>query len=490
MRLGGKMVGIISCGAYIPRYRIARQTISAAMGWLNRYALAGEKAVTNYDEDSLTMAVAASMDCVGTADRAKIDGLYFATTTAPYRERESAAIIATALALPSAVHTVDLGNSLKAGTSAALLSCGAVKAGDRESVLVCAADCRLGKPGSSQEVVFGDAAVALLIGGERVIASLEGSYTVSYDFPDHWRAAFDRFDRALEDRWVRDEGYTRFISEAISGLLKKYRLEPGHFARVIYPCLYLREHAAIGKKLGFESHQLQSPLLTTVGDSGTASPLLMLTAALEESKPGDNILVASYGSGSEALWFKVTPEIEKKRRGWVKQSLNAKQELTSYEQYLVFNGTLPVESGLRGEVGTTQMPVAWRERKTILSLCGSRCKRCGVPQYPPQRICVNPDCGAIDEMEEYRFSDKKGVVFSYTEDHLAASPNPPQFYGAIDFEGGGRSIFDITDCEAASLKVGMTVRMTFRRKYADEARGIYGYGWKVRPLNEEGRQDV
>jgi hydroxymethylglutaryl-CoA synthase len=484
------MVGITSCGAYIPRYRIARQTISAAMGWLNRHALPGEKAVTNYDEDSLTMAAAAGMDCIGTADRTKIDGLYFATTTAPYRERESAAIMATALALPSAVRTVDIGNSLKAGTSATLLSCASVKAGDRGSVLVCAADCRLGKPGSSQEVIFGDAATALLIGSEQVIAGLEGSYSVAYDFPDHWRAAFDKFDRTLEDRWIRDEGYTKFISEAITGLLTKYRLEPRHFARVIYPCLYLREHAAIGKRLGFEPHQLQSQLLTTVGDSGAASPLLMLAAALEESQPGDNVLVASYGNGSDALWFKVTPEMGKRRRGWVKQYLNDKQELTSYEQYLGFKGILPVETGLRGEVGPTQLSVAWRERKTILSLCGSRCKRCGVPQYPPQRICVNPACGAIDEMEEYRFSDKKGVLFSYTEDHLAASLNPPQMYGAVDFEGGGRNIFDITDCEADSLSVGMPVKMTFRRKYADEVRGIYGYGWKARPLPGQGGRDV
>jgi len=484
------MAGIISYGAYIPRYRIARQTIAKAMGWLNRYTLPGEKAVTNFDEDSLTMAVAAGMDCIRAAEPVKVDGLYFATTTAPYRERESAAIIATALALPPAVHTADLGNSLKAGTSAALLACGAVEAGHREGVLVCAADCRLGKPGSSQEVLFGDAAAALLIGGERVIASLEGSYSVACDFPDHWRAAFDRFDRTLEDRWIRDEGYVPFISEAISGLLKKYGLKPAHVSRVIYPGLYLREHAAIARKLGFEPHQLQDPLITAVGDSGTASPLLMLAAALEESKPGDNILVVSYGSGSEALWFKVTPEIEKRRNIRFRQCLDAKEELTRYEQYLVFNGILPVETGIRGEVGTTQLPLAWRERKTILSLTGSRCKRCGVPHYPPQRVCVNPDCGAIDEMEEYRFADKEGVLFSYTEDHLASTPNPPQLYGAVDFDGGGRCLFDITDCEADSLEVGTAVRMTFRRKYVDEARGIHGYGWKARPLQQQGGRDV
>ena len=52
-------IGISAYGVYIPRYRISRKTISAAMGWLSPVALPGEKAVANYDEDNLTMAVAA-----------------------------------------------------------------------------------------------------------------------------------------------------------------------------------------------------------------------------------------------------------------------------------------------------------------------------------------------------------------------------------------------------------------------------------------------
>jgi len=477
------MVGIIAYGAYIPRYRISRKTISSAMGWLNPMSLPGKKAIANYDEDSLTMAVAASMDCLKGTSREKIDALYFATTTAGYRERESAAIIATALDLRSNIRTADFADSLKAGTGALLCSCDSVKSGGVNDCLVCGSDCRLGKPGSPQEMMFGDGAAALLIGKEGVIASLEGSYCVSYDFPDHWRTAYDKFDRTLDDRWIRDEGYTKFIPEAIASLLNKYGLEAENFAKVVYPCLYPREHAAIGKKLGFQPGQIQEPLLFTVGESGTASPLLMLVAALEEAKPGDDIIIVSYGNGSEALWFKVTSEIEKKRDGrGLKRYLSSNQELTNYNKYIAFRGILPVEVGLRGEVGPTQLLMAWRQRRAILALCGSKCKRCNTPQYPPRRVCVNPDCGVIDEMEGYRFSDKRGILFSYTEDRLAFSVCPPQIYGMIDFEGGGRYIFDITDCEPGSLEVSMPLEMTFRRKYADEVRGIYGYFWKAMPV--------
>ena len=67
------------------------------------------------------MAVAAGMKCLGQFDQNKVDGLYFATTTAPYKERESASIIAAALDLRSSIRTSDFTNSLKAGTGASSL---------------------------------------------------------------------------------------------------------------------------------------------------------------------------------------------------------------------------------------------------------------------------------------------------------------------------------------------------------------------------------
>lgn len=476
-------IGISAYSVYIPRYRLSRKTISEAMGWLSPGALPGEKAVANYDEDSLTMAVAAGVDCLKGADRAGVDGLYFASTTFPYRERESAAIIATALDLSPNIRTADFANSLKAGTGTIVSAYDSVKAEGVRSILVCGSDYRLGKPGSSQEMVFGDGAAAFLLGSSGVIASLEGWYSASYDFSDCHRSEGDKFVRATEDRFIREEGYAKFIPEAILGLLRKCELEAKDFAKVAYPCLNLRGHAAIGKRLGFQPGQIQEPLLTAIGESGTASPLMLLVAMLEEANPGDNILLASYGNGAEALFFKVTEEIEKVRdRERLKKFLAFKKELTSYEKYLAFRGIIPVEVGSGGEVAPTQLPLTWRERKVILALYGSKCKHCGTPQYPPQRICVNPDCGAVDEMEDYCFSDKRGVVFSYTADHVASSIDPPLLYGMIDFDGGGRFVFELTDCERDSLKVGMPVEMSLRRKYLDELRGIHGYFWKAIPI--------
>jgi 3-hydroxy-3-methylglutaryl CoA synthase len=477
------MAGITSYGAYIPLQRISRKVISTATGWSTSAArVPGEKAVANYDEDSLTMAVTAAIDCMDKGDRGKIDSVYFATTTPPYRERESAGIIATALDLRPDIRTADFADSIKAGTGALLAAIDAVKSGSDGTAMVCASDCRLGKAGGPQEVMFGEGAAAMLVGNDNVIASLEGFYSLSYDFMDQWRADGEKYNRIWEDRWVRDEGYTKFIPEAISGLLKKFSLELKDFAKVVYPCIYLREHGAIAKKLGLEPEQVQAEMLTTVGDTGTAHPLMMLAAALEDAKPGDKILLASYGNGSDAMFFQVTDKIKKarKRRG-IKGHLDSRNDLTNYERYSSFRDVVPLEMGFRGEVGPTAVSMMWRERKTIFGLIGAKCKKCGTPQYPYQRVCVNPTCGAVDEMEEYRFSDKKGKLFSYTGDSLAFSASPPELYGIVDFDGGGRFNFNLTDCELDSLSVDMPVEMTFRRKYVDDVRGIHGYFWKAMP---------
>jgi len=166
------MSGIVSYGAYVPKYRIDRKLIYKSMGWLNPATfMPGEKAVAQtYDEDSVTMAVAAGIDCLSGIERAGVDAVFFATATSPYTERQSAEIIATALDCRADIRTADFTDTLKAGTTAVLSAVDAVKAGSLKKAIVCAADMRIGKAGSAQEEIFGDGAAALLIGEEDVVA--------------------------------------------------------------------------------------------------------------------------------------------------------------------------------------------------------------------------------------------------------------------------------------------------------------------------------
>lgn len=478
------MVGIKSYGAHIPRFRLDRNIMQMALLFLGFAPLRGEKAVANWDEDSITMAVAAAKDCLNGEEADKVAGLYFATTSQTYALRQNAGIIAAALDLKTDNRAVDFTDSTKSGTSAMLAAADAIAANSLSNCLVCAADCRVSKIGSNGDYTYGDGGAAFLLGNENIIASIDGSYSTTHDFVDRRRLEGERLEHMWEERFIRDAGYMRFIPEAVNGLVNKYKLNIKEFSRVIYACAFSGAHAALGKTLGLAPEQVQEPLLTTVGDTGVAQPLMMLVAALEDAKPGDKIMVVSFGQGCDAFYLTVTDKINGiKNKKAIKRNLANKAPLGSYEKYLAFRRLMPVEIGIRGEEPVfTSFSIISRENREIYGMVGSLCKKCGTPAWPFQRICPNPDCGAIDQTEPYRFSDKLGNIFTYTSDFLAASIDPPSTYGFIDFEGGGRAGLDFTDCDPNNIKVGMPVELSFRIKFSDEKRAAVNYGWKAIPI--------
>jgi hydroxymethylglutaryl-CoA synthase len=483
------MVGIVTYGGYVPRYRLDRRKIFQAMGWMDPSTasnMRGEKAVANFDEDSITMAVAAGLDSLSGMERSRLDGLYFASTTMPYKERLNAGICTAALGLKDQVRAADFSGGLKAGTTALLAALESVGAGGADTIMVCASDSRLGRPASGDEMIFGDGAAGFIVGKEGVIAEFKGSYSLTYDFGDNYRGEFAKFNRKWEDRWIRDLGFDHFVPEVIKGFLNKTGSKITDFTKVIYDCHYGAERKKLNKLLGITAEMDQGNYQEQIGHCGTAQSLVMLAGALEQAKPGDRLLVVSFGSGCDALCFEVTENIlnQKKGRG-ISGFLANRAELDIYEKYLVWRDILPADMGLRSEEDLwTRWTALWRKRKEVLGLWGSRCLKCGTPQLPAQRICVNPECGAVDQMEEYLFSDKTGKVASFTGDMLAASFNPPAVYGAVEFEGGGKFYFDFTDCTLAEMATGMPVTMSFRRKYYDKKREISGYFWKAVPLKE------
>src|SRR5438876_1039686 len=162
------MVGITSYGAYVPMPRLPL----AAIGGGAVKPGGPEKAVANWDEDAVTMAVAAAIDCLRGVDRASVDGVLFASTSYPLKEKQGAALVARALDLRRDVMTADMGDSLRAGTTALRAAADAVKAGSARRVLVVAGETRLAAPRSALEPSLGDGAAAFLEGaraGQRIL---------------------------------------------------------------------------------------------------------------------------------------------------------------------------------------------------------------------------------------------------------------------------------------------------------------------------------
>jgi 3-hydroxy-3-methylglutaryl CoA synthase len=473
------MAGVVSYGAYIPYHRMSREELQRAWGG---FGMPGEKAVANFDEDSITMAVEAARDCLKGMEQQKIDAVYLASTTLPYKEKLGAAIVAAALDLPAEVRTVDFAGSLRAGTSAVGCALDAVKAGSAKRVLVAVADTRMGAPAGQFEQALGDGAAALLLGDNDLIAEIRDSNHTSDEFSGVWRADGDLYLRSWEDRMVLDEGYSSILPTAISELMKKCDLKPEDFAKAVFDApVDVRRHAKAAKSLGFDPSQVQDTMFMTIGNTGAALATMMLVAALEEARPRDRMLFASYGNGADAFIIEVTDGIGKlEERKGIKKHLASKRMVNNYETYLRWRDLVTLEPARRPERPPMSISELRRERRQLLALYGQRCTACGTPQYEvrPGRVCVV--CQTKDKFEPYRFADKKAKIFTFTQDRLQMSNDPPNTAVVIDFEGGGRSMFDLTDRDPDEVDVEMPVEMTFRKLYFN--RGVHNYYWKARPV--------
>ncbi len=476
--------GILAFGAYVPQRRLPRKIIADAMAWANPALQAqgkGERAIRAWDEDSLSMAVAAARDS-NLADFDPPQNLLLASTTLPYADRDNAAVIVAALGLGECINTLDMTASLRAGTAALA---NALRDGDGTS-LVIASDCRDARPASPQEMQIGHAATAMRVGdGDGLLARALAHRAISRDLVDHYRARGDRFDYTVEGRWLRDEGFFKLIPESVQPLLTEAGVSAETINHVIFPCP-ARVAGRLCKTLGLPESALADDLVAQCGDTGTTHPLLLLARVLEQAAPGAKILLVGFGQGVDAFLFEVTERINDYRpRLGVAGHLEQRREETSYLRYLAHQGAVAVDWGNRAEFDNrTALTALYRNRDSVTGFAGGRCSKCGTVQFPSNRYCVNPDCRELDTQEPVSLSDMKGRVKSFTEDWLAYCPNPPLQYGNVEIEGGGNVMMEFTDCKPGTLRIGMPVEMQFRIKDVDDRRSFTRYFWKATPVQE------
>ncbi len=466
------MAGIVSYGVHVPLFRLGKGTA----GW----DAPTERAIANFDEDSITMGVAALRDALTDMDPNGIDALYFASTTQPYAEKQAATTISWGGNLRSDIFTIDCTDSLRAGTNAIKLAMDAVKAGSAKRVAVVAADSRLAQPRSSFERTFGDGAAALVIGEENPIAVIEGHLSLAHEIMDTWRSADETMVRSWEDRFRLEKGFMEALRESVSKALQKFGRTIKDYTKVIFSAPDGRAHREAARALGLDASQVHDPLFTMLGHTGTGFPLMLLVAALEAAKPGDRLLLASYGDGCDVISLEVTAEATRlpARRG-MKGHLAAKKTLPSYEQYLKWRGLHQPDPGVRRPPMPTPSATAlFRERERNLRFCAGACRGCGTVQYPPQRVCTR--CGKRDDFDQVRLADRPAKLFTYALDYIAGSVDVPLVVCIVNFDGGGRALMTMTDRVIEEIEVDMPLEMSFRKLY--EAEGIHNYFWKCTPV--------
>ncbi len=468
------MAGISSFGGYVPRYRLGAESA----GWES----SGQRSVANFDEDSVSMAVAAGIDCLNGRDRDTIDGLLFATTTPPYAEKQCASIIATALDLRRDIFTADITDVLRAGTTALKSALDSVTAGSAKNMLVIASDSRQGAPKGEAERNSGDGAAAFIISNESVIAEQAGSHTITENMMDTWRSAGDPFVRSWEDRFAIEEGLERILGEAVTGFLEKESLQTKDVGKLALYSPDARRHVQLARQLGFQPEQVQDPLFGRMGNTGAAFPLMLLSAALEDGTPDQLLLTVSYGDGSDVLGFRTTSHIKEAGHGMgVSGYLESGQVLDNYETYAKWRDVwLTDSSSRRPQAQSPSVTAMWRESEQNIRFHGATCNQCGYIQYPAQRVCV--ECQTMDDSTPIRLSDQPGTVFTYSLDYLAGTVDTPLAIVVVDFEPGGRTLCMMTDREVDEVQIGMEVEMSFRKLRV--VNGIHNYYWKAIPRRQ------
>ncbi len=467
------MAGLVAYGSYVPHYRLSRSTIGEAHG--DRGA-PGERAVAASDEDTTSMGVEAARLAVrALSDEVRPDRLVFATTEPPYLDKTNANVIHAALGLDSSCLAFDAIGSVRSGVGALTMA-----AESPGSTIVVLSDIRGGLPRGADEREGGDAASAFVFGdGAPAIAELVSSASMTEEFLDRWRLPGEPASRVWEERFG-EFAYGPLADAAWSDALKVAGLSPGDIDLLIVAGTHSRAVRAFGGRSG--AAQVADDLSTTVGNSGTAHPGLLLADALDRAAPGQTIGVVVLADGATALLFQTTETITQYRpASTLAQQVASGDNTLRYSSYLNWRGHLTTEPPRRPTPTGPSAPPSRRTGSYKFGFVGHRCTECRTLHLPAVRVCIN--CKAIDHMVSVPMADITGTVATFTIDRLAYSPSPPVIATVIDFDDGGRFSCELTDADPNTVRIGDRVRMTFRKIVT--AGGIHNYFWKVRPVDEE-----
>ena len=174
-----------------------------------------------------------------------------------------------------------------------------------------------------------------------------------------------------------------------------------------------------------------------------------------------------------------------------KGHLETKSVDENYMRYLFHRGQVELEKGMRAEYDEKQVGTALsRDRKAVLGLIGGKCTKTGTVQFPKTDISVSQNDRAVHTQEDYPLSNKMAKITTFTADRLTYSPDPPTYYGMIDFEGGGRMISEFSDVSEEDVTVGREMRMVFRIKAFDDQRKFIKYFWKATPIRGASKSEA
>ena len=311
-------VGIVGYGAYIPRYRIKAESIAGTWGAdaenYKRGLQLKEKSVPGLDQDTITLSVEAARYALKRAgiDGSRIGAAYVGSESHPYAVKPTGTILAEAIGATPECHTADFEFACKAGTEAMYAVYAQVSAGLIEYGLGVGGDTSQGAPGDALEYSASAGAAAFIFGKEKILARVDATYAFMTDTPDFWRREHEHYPQHA-GRFTGEPAYFKHTLGAANGIMDKTGLKPEDFTFAVFHQPNGKFPMAAGKRLGFPKEKIETGwLVPWLGNTYSGASPLGLSAILDVAKPGDRILMVSFGSGagSDAFVFTIQDGIQ------------------------------------------------------------------------------------------------------------------------------------------------------------------------------------
>jgi 3-hydroxy-3-methylglutaryl CoA synthase len=469
------MSGIVALDVYVPRSRLERAAIGAALGGR---AGSGWRSVASYDEDTTTLAVEAARGLL--SDRTP-EVLLHVTGEPVYLDKSNATVVHAGLALPRSTAAHDMHGSGRSVVGALRAALDAGAAG--RDVLLVTSDVRTGRPGSADESAGGDAAAAVYVAADTdPLVELIGAGSATLEFLDRWREPGQRWSQVWEERFG-ESVYVPLAVDAVERALAAGGVGLADVDHLVVAGPHERAVRAVKRLSGLRRDvDVADRVTSAVGNAGGTSLLLELADVVDRVDPGAVVLVVALADGADALVLRATDTVVARRPAIpLAERIDMGSAPIDYTTFLSWRGMLDREPPRRPtptkpSAPSSERTAAWKYRFT-----GSGCDECGTVHLPPSRVCQR--CRAVDRMSPVRLAGRKARVATFTVDHLAYSPSPPFLAAILDFDGGGRYPCELTDVAAGSIEVGAEFEMTFRCLY--EADGVRNYFWKGRPVLED-----
>jgi len=342
-------VGIIGYGAYVPRYRLPATEVSRIWWGGLQLEPIQEKSVPGTDEDVVTMSVEAARNALMRADidSEEIRAVWVGSESHPYAVKPSSTIVAEALGITPYTLAADFEFACKAGSEAMVAAMSLVGSGMGDYALAVGMDTAQGKPGDALEYTAAAGGGAFIIGpAEESLAEIEGVLSFVTDTPDFWRRENQKYPEH-GGRFTGQPAYFKHIVNSVNGLLEELERTPEDYDYVVFHQPNTKFPKRVAKQLGFSTSQLETGLLSPrIGNTYAGSSLIGLTAVLDQAKPGNQVLMASFGSGagSDAISFKVTDQIiDRQSKALTTEDYISRRTEIDYAEYVRMRGKITLK---------------------------------------------------------------------------------------------------------------------------------------------------